>query len=145
MNRTLHAPRAPGLDAATLSSVPVAEQPDLRLRPHPSLSLLQLRHPSRAIWEAVLIADARERALCLAVVDLARSDGCVAVLHRSRQLALIALSEASFAMAHAFAQGGRLVDVLASAPPEAAAPLLAGLLCQGFFAGCRRPAEGGTR
>jgi uncharacterized protein len=63
VNEALHAPDAPRLDPARLADVleaPADEMPrrsDVRLVPHPSVTLLSLGFPADAIWQAVLDHD----------------------------------------------------------------------------------------
>ncbi len=57
VNCALHAPDMPGLDAARLPALAVADPARLRLVPHPSVTLLHCRVPADAIWRAVVNED----------------------------------------------------------------------------------------
>ncbi|MDA8052052.1 MAG: DNA-binding domain-containing protein [Rhodospirillales bacterium] len=137
VNNALHAPVAPALDAAALAVVPEARHPDLRFVAHPSLSLLHLTYPARAIWEALLTADAQARESLLAAIDPAMPGSALAILHNSEGLTLLDLSEHAFALARALLSGQILAEALVDASPETAPALLGGFLTQGFFCGYR--------
>ena len=108
--------------------------------PHPTLALLDLPTPARAIWAAVLTEDADDRAAALAAIDPAAPGEPVAVLCPHGVLTLRPLSPAGFALAAALAGGVPLSDALASVPEDAAPALLGALLTDGFFTAAR-PAQ----
>jgi hypothetical protein len=134
VNRAFHAPAAPSLDPQALRDVPAERQADLRLIAHPTLSLLRPSFPARAIWEAVLAADADERAALLAAIDLESGGEALAVLRTDSGLEVTALSDEAFHLAHALISSVPLGDALGHVAPEHAAALLADFLTRGFFA-----------
>ena len=134
VSRALHAPPAPPLTPEALSTVPPEDQADLRLRPHPTLSLLSPGYPARAIWEAVLAPDDDERDARLATIDLESAGERLAVLRSDGALEIEALSGPAFELAQALIAGRPLGDALERIPADDAAPLLADFLVRGFFA-----------
>lgn len=141
VNRALHAPLAPALAAAALRGVPEQQRAGLRFAAHPSLSLLALTHPAKAIWEAVLDEDAEVRASSLAAIDIAAAGDVLAVMHGTDGLALLQLSRTAYDFACALADGECLADALDLVPSEDAAPLLGGFIAHGFFGYCDLPAN----
>jgi hypothetical protein len=139
VNLALHAPLAPILVRDALLSVPEEHQPGLRFVAHPSLSLLALAHPAKAIWEAVLTEDAQARAFCLAKIDLTVGADILAVLHGIDGLALFRLTPTAYDLALALKDGEYLADALDLVPPEDAAPLLGRFIALGFFSHCDLP------
>lgn len=135
----LHAPLVPALTADDLIAVPAPRQADLRFTPHPSLSMLALAHPAKAIWEAVLNDDAEARAADLAAIDIAAAGDILAVLRGSDGLVLLMLSPIAYGLAWALTDGRPLADALGLVPPEDAAPLLGGLIAHGLFSRCGLP------
>jgi hypothetical protein len=135
----LHAPFAAPLTAHALLRVPESQQVDLRFTPHPSLSLLTLAHPAKAIWEAVLSEEAETRASGLAAIDIAVAGDVLAVLRGSDGLSLLTLSPTAYGLACALTDGRSLADALDLVPPEDAAPLLGGFIAHGFFSRCDLP------
>jgi len=125
--RALHTPLAPALDPTEITD------PDQVLAPHPTLALLDLPTPARAIWEAVLSEDADDRAAALSAIDPAAPGEPVAVLCPVGVPMVRVLSPAGFALAAALAGGARLSDALASVPADQAPALLGALLTGGFF------------
>lgn len=135
VSRALHAPPAPALTAAAVSRVPPESQADLRFRPHPTLSLLSLDHPARAIWEAVLILDDDERDAQLEAIDLDSGGERLAVLRSDGAVHIEVLSGPALDLAHALTTDCPLGDALERVPAQDAAPLLADFLARGYFAG----------
>ena len=139
VNLALHAPFVPALTASALLGVPESQQPDLLFAPHPSLSLLALAHPAKAIWEAVLADDAEARASGLAAIDIAAAGDVLAVLRGSDGLTLLTMSPIAYGFACALTDGRSLADALDLVPAEDAASLLGGLIAHGFFSRCDLP------
>ncbi len=139
VNQALHAPFASVLTAEALLGVSGQQQADLRFVAHPSLSLLALGHPAKAIWEAVLTEDAQARADRLSAIDIAAGGDVLAVLRGADGLALLRLSPTAFDFARALSDGRCLADALDLVPSEYAAPLLSGLIAHGFFGCCSLP------
>ncbi|MEJ2378739.1 MAG: DNA-binding domain-containing protein [Pseudolabrys sp.] len=135
VSRALHAPSAPALAPEDLSAVPPESEAELRLQPHPTLSLLDLAYPARVIWDAVLCEDADTRATRLAAIDIQAGGETLAVLRSDGALAVETLTAPAFDLAQALAAGWPLGDALACVPPDDAAPLLGEFLARGFFAG----------
>lgn len=144
VNRALHATFSPALAAEALLDVAGQQPVELRFVPHPSLSLLALAHPAKAIWEAVLTEDENARVALLAGIDLRLRGNVLAVLHGADGLVLLSLSPAAFAFAQALIDGVPLADALAFIPSEDAVPLLGGFIAHGFFVRCDPP-ESRTR
>jgi len=136
VNQALHAVFAPALTTDALLDVPEQQQAGLRFAAHPSLSLLALAHPAKAIWEAVLNEDAEARASGLAAIDISAAGDVLAVLRGSDGLTLLTMSPIAFRFACALTDGRCLVDALDLIPAEDAAPLLGGLIAHGFFSRC---------
>ncbi len=139
VNRALHACLAPALTAEALLDVREQHQAGLRFVAHPSLSLLALRHPAKAIWEAVLGEDVETRASALDAIEIAAPGDVLAVLHGADGLALLRLSAPAYDLARALIDGHTLADALDLVPPEEAAPLLGGFIAHGFFGRCDLP------
>ncbi len=139
VNLALHAPIAQVLTTNMLLGVPESRQADLRFTPHPSLSLLALAHPAKAIWEAVLNEDAQARASGLAAIDIAAAGEFLAVLRGSDGLTLLTLSPIAYDLACALTDGVSLADALDPVPVEEAVPLLGRLIAHGFFSRCDLP------
>lgn len=131
----LHAPPAAPLDLAALATIPSECQPDLVFTPHPTLSLLALATPARAIWEAVLIADEDARAAALGAIAPSGLRETLAVLRPGETLAVAPLAPAAFTLARSLAGGRRLVDALEDLAPEEAPSALTELLNYGLFVG----------
>ena len=136
VNRALHACVTPALAADALIGVPEQHRAGLRFMAHPSLSLLALGHPAKAIWEAVLGEDVETRASALAAIEIAAPGDVLAVLQGADGLALLRLSPTAYDLAHALIDGHSLADALDLVPPEDAAPLLGGFITHGFFGRC---------
>lgn len=139
VNHALHAPVAPTLNGEELLGVPEQQQPGLRFAAHPSLSLLALAHPAKAIWEAVLTEDAKARAAGLAAIDILATGDVLAVLHSTDGLVLLQLSQTAYDLACALIDGQCLADALELVPSDDAAPLLGGFIAHGFFGRCDLP------
>lgn len=133
-SRALHAPPASALAPDALSTVPPELEADLRFLAHPTLSLLALDHPARAIWDAVLADDPDERSARLEVIDPQSGGETLAVLRSDGTLTVMTLASSSYGLARALVSGCSLGDALEYVPPDDAAPLLADFLSQGFFA-----------
>lgn len=145
VNVALHAPPTPALTGEVLRTIPETMQPGIRFVPHPSLTLLALHHPARAIWAAVL-RDDDGRAAALRAVDPAAPGEKLAVLLRDGELRMMRLSPSGYDLARALIGGEVLADALALIDAAAAAPLLGGFFADGFFARCElsRIADGQT-
>ncbi len=141
VNQALHSVLTPALSAAALVDVPSQQQQGLRFAAHPSLSLLALTYPAKAIWEAVLTDDRTRRASSLAAIDLMAAGDILAVLHGTGGLALIRLSRIAYDFACALTDGRSLADALEFVPETDAAPLLGGFIAHGFFGHCDPPAN----
>lgn len=141
VNQVLHAPCVPPLAPETLCALPPARQAELRFRPHPTLSLLSLRYPAHAIWQAVLTDDAGERGARLAAIDIGSGSETLAVVRNDGALDIEALGEPAFELARALIDGCPLGEALERVPAHDAAPLLADFLARGFFAGFSAPAD----
>lgn len=133
VHRALHAPAMPSLIPEALLDLSPVAQAELRLVPHPSLSLLSLAYPARAIREAVLIPEEERRTASLGDIDLAAGGEDLAVLCDRDGLDVIPLSHAAFGFAQALIEGGTLGDALGLVAAADAAPLLAELLVRGIF------------
>jgi Putative DNA-binding domain len=133
VNRALNAPAAPMLVPNTLSKVPAERQADLRFKAHPTLSLVLLAYPARAIWQAVLSPDADERAARLNAIDLHCGGEALAVLRGDCGLDVAVLSAEAFALARVLANSCALGEALGSVAPEDAASSLAECLTRGLF------------
>jgi Putative DNA-binding domain len=140
VNLALHAPLVPALAPEALLGVPEQDQPNLRLVAHPSLSLLALEHPARAVWEAVLTEDPQARASRLAAIDIAAAGDVLAVLHGADGLVMLQLSTPAYDLARALINGQRLAEALDLVCPEDAAALLGGLIGHGVFSRRTLPA-----
>jgi Putative DNA-binding domain len=150
VGRALHTPFAPSLEPAALIALSPAVQANLRFEPHPSLSLLALSHPTRAIWEAVLTPDSDQRAARLAAIDaptIGFEAGAehLAVLCTFGEIAVLPLTLPGFAVARALADGVTLDAALAAVPSADVASadvagLLATFLAGGFFGRILLPA-----
>lgn len=141
VGHALHATVVPAVTADELAAIFDAPEGCPRLYVHPSLSLLALTYPAKAIWEAVLTPDADARASALAEIDMTAEGGALAVLNGSNGLALVALPPVAFAFARALADGQGLTEALDLVPPPEAAAVLGGLIANGFF-GCGNPTDG---
>ena len=141
VNVALHAPLFEAVAAESLSLIPESHQADLRFRPHPSLSLLHLAYPVKAIWEAVLTEDSEARALRLAAIDIIARGDLLAVLRGIEGLSVVTLSPAAPDLARALIDGQCLSDALATITPEDAVPLLGSLIGHGFFGDYALPNE----
>ena len=137
INRASHAPAAPVAGIEALAAVPDDSQAELRLWPHPALSLLRLDHPARAIWEAVLTEDAEARGDALAGTDPGSGGEALAVYRATGVPEISVLSPVAFGLAQALVEGRTLGDALVASGPAEAAPLLAELVSRGFFTGIR--------
>jgi len=134
VSRALHAAAASSLTPDALREVPAERQADLCFRAHPSLSLVVVNYPARAIWEAVLTADAEERSDRLAAVDTGSGGEALAVLRGDGGLDVVGLSDAAFAFAGMLTSGRPLGEALEDTAPDDAACWLADFLAHGFFA-----------
>lgn len=134
VSRALHAPPAPPLKPEALSDVPQEHQVALRFHPHPTLSLLSLAYPARAIWQAVLSED-DDRDARLATIALEDGGETLVVLCSDGTLDIEALSASAFELAQMLAAGRPLGEALERVPPHEVAPLLGEFLARGFFAG----------
>jgi len=137
----LHARPASPLLPEALSAVPPERQADLRLHPHPTLSLLTLDHPAHAIWEAVLTADADERDARLAKINPESGGERLAVVRSDGTLSIEALSDPAFELIQILTNGRPLCEALARVSEQEAVPLLADFLTRGFFTGFSLPAD----
>lgn len=137
----LHARPASALAPEALNAVPPERQADLRFYPHPTLSLLVLDHPARAILEAVLAADAGERDARLATIDPESGGERLAVLRSDGALSIEALSEPAFDLIQMLTNVHPLGEALECVPEHAAPPLLADFLARGFFVGFYLPTD----
>ena len=137
----LHARPASPLLAEALSAVPPERQADLRLHPHPTLSLLALDHPARAIWEAVLSANADQRDARLAKIDPESGGERLAVLRSDGMLSIETLPDPAFDLIQALTNGRPLCEALARVSEQEAASLLADFLTRGFFGGFSLPTD----
>jgi hypothetical protein len=139
VSQALHTPFVQALTASALLGVPELRQADLRFTPHPSLSLLALAHPAKAIWQAVLIEDVQVRAAALAALDVTTTGDTLAVLRGGDGLTVLSLSPIAYGLARALTDGRPLADALDLVPAEDAAPLLGGFIAHGFFSRCDLP------
>ncbi len=139
LNRALHAEAVPALTAAGLHAVPQAHRAGVRFAAHPSLSLLALAHPARAIWQAVLSEPEALRNSRLAAIDPGGPGEWLAVLRRDGEAELLALSPPAFDFLHALCQGVPLDAALGQVPAATAASLLADFIGHGLFHACLVP------
>jgi hypothetical protein len=140
VSRALHAPPAPPLTPEALGAVPPEHHVGLRFYPHPTLSLLSLAFPARAIWQAVLSED-DDRDARLGTIVLEASGETIVVLRSDNALDIEALSAPAFELAQTLAEGCPLGEALEHVPPDDAAPLLGNFLARGFFAGFSLPED----
>ena len=141
VNHALHAVFVPALTPDALFDVPEQHQAGLRFAAHPSLSLLALTHPAKAVWQAVLTEDAKLRASSLAAIDISVAGDVLAVLRGADGLVLMELSRTAYDFACALTGGQCLADALELVSSEDAAPLLGGFIAHGFFGHCDLPAN----
>jgi hypothetical protein len=141
VNQALHVVYTPALTADALFDVPEQQQAGMRFAAHPSLSLLALTHPAKAIWQAVLTEDAKLRASSLTAIDISVAGDVLAVLRGADGLVLLQLSRPAYDFACALTEGQCLADALDRVPSEDAAPLLGGFIAHGFFGHCDLPAN----
>lgn len=139
VNRALHTTLSPALTAEALRDIAEQQPAELRFVPHPSLSVLELAHPAKAIWEAVLTEDATTREHLLDAIDLKAPGDVLAVLYGADGLAVLSLSPVAFALARGLINGQTLADALALIPSEDAVAVLGNLIEYGFFARCELP------
>lgn len=142
VNRALHAPVMPPLSADAITAVPTERHAELRFMPHPSLSLLWLSHPVRAIWQAVLTPDPEDRAACLAAVDPNAGEECLAVVLAPHGLEVLNLTSAGFRLADALWHGRALGDALDGIGQDDAASLFSLFLNNGCWQACALPGAG---
>lgn len=131
--RALHAPHATPLGLAMLAALTPEQQAALRFLPHPSLSLLSVTTPARAIWEAVLTPEEELREQRLAAIDPGAGGENLAVLHACGEVVARPLSPAAFAFAQALIAGAPFAEALAIIPEGEASAALGGFLSDGFF------------
>ncbi|HQT75777.1 MAG TPA: DNA-binding domain-containing protein [Rhodopila sp.] len=139
VNHALHATVVPVLTAEVLLGIPDEQRAGLRFAAHPSLPLLALTYPARAVWDAVLTGDVGARASALAAIDITAEGDVLAVLNGSDGLVLLHLSPSAYTLARALAEGQPLADALDLIPPPDAAPVLGSLIAHGFFGRCELP------
>lgn len=137
INRAWHAPAAPAAGIEALAAFPHDSRAELRLCPHPALSLLRLEHPARAIWEAVLTEDAQARGEALAGIDPGSGGETLAVYRAAGVPEISVLSPVAFELAQALVEGRTVGEALVATGPAEAAPLLAELVSRGCFTGIR--------
>lgn len=136
VNRALHADMAPAVTIAELRAMPVADHGRVRFITHPSLSLLALAHPARAIWQAVLSEPDSLRDSRLAGIDLAAPGERLAVLLRDGGPDLLTLSPPAFDFLATLCIGIPLDAALDRAPATDAADWLASFIAHGMFSRC---------
>lgn len=136
VNRALHADMMPAVTVAQLRAMPVADHGRVRFVAHPSLSLLALAHPARAIWQAVLSEPDSLRDSRLAAIDLAAPGERLAVLLRDGETDLLTLSLPAFDFLATLCTGMPLDAALDRAPTTDAAEWLATFIGHGLFGGC---------
>jgi hypothetical protein len=149
VNRALYAPERQRLDPARLSKLEASALARIAFIAHPSLSVLQLRHPADLIWRAVLEQDeARMRA-----IDLTAGPVWLLIERDVEDLVQVWRLRASAwrlsgrllegqALHRVLAQdGGRAVDEGDSAPAEEGCSVLAQHLAAGRFVDFQITAE----
>lgn len=127
VGQALHAQDATPLDPLELAAVDPAQVGTLRLRFHPSVSLLQSAYPVDAIWSAVLAADDA----AMAAIELRGDPVCLLVERVAGKPAVLRMAAADWAWTSALAQGCALGEL----PANACAEQLGALLAQHLLAG----------
>lgn len=138
VGRALHAPMLPQLDPAQLAGAAAR----VRFVAHPSLSLLALSYPVRAIWQAALIAAEAERHAALAAIAPDAGGEFLAVLRGPDGVVPVVLGAAGFGFARDLTAGTPLDIALVGLAAETAASLLALFFAQGFFVGFHDALDG---
>lgn len=101
---------APCLEAAALAAKPQTCWPDLRLRLHPSLSLLESPWPVRSIWEAH-----RDRASTPPEIRLDRGGQRTRVSRERGEVTVRPCAPGDWVWSHALATGASLAEADAAA------------------------------
>jgi hypothetical protein len=119
ITRALHAEDAAGLDLARLAEQ-AATSARLRLRAHPSLSLLQLPTPADSVWSAVLEQDEA----AMAALDLSQGPVHLLVERMAGQLHVRRMSAAAWNFTQRLCAGEPLDSVIAPSAADAGADVL---------------------
>jgi hypothetical protein len=141
VSRALHAAPALPLAHDALGVVPPHRQADVCFSAHPTLSLLCLDYPARAIWQAALTVDTKERDARFAAIDIQAGGEALAVLRHDGGLDIAVLPDAAFAFLNALTAGCPLGEALDGIAADDAALWMADFLTRGFFAGFALPDE----
>lgn len=137
VGRTLHAPDAAAVDAATLASLAARApeaQASVRFDPHPALQLVRTATPADAIWRAVLDRDDA----ALAAIDLAAGPSWLLVERSDEGVDVVSMHEAEWYFTLALCTGKTLqqaLDAVAEEPDFDATSLLAQHFAAGRFTG----------
>ena len=127
VNRALHAPDAPSLDASALAAVAPREHDRVCFAAHPSISLLRASYPADAIWRAVLQRDDA----AIAAIDLSSGPVRLMVYRLAGEVEVERLDDAAWHFATALL-GGRPLGAALEAAQGIDAPAL---LAQHLLAG----------
>ena len=127
VSRALHAEDREPLDAGRLAALAEADRASVRFERHPSVGLLQARHPVDAIWRAVLEEDDE----ALSAVDPGAGPVWLLVERRETGVEVRRMSEAAWRFAARLFAGLPLHAVLAELPEVDPPALLAEHLAAG--------------
>jgi len=127
VNRALHAPYVPALDASTLATVPPSEHERVCFVAHPSISMLRSSFPVDTIWRAVLQHDEA----AMAAIDLGSGPVCLIVQRLGNEVEVERLDERAWRFATAVLGGQALGAALDLAPGDDGSALLAEHLLAG--------------
>lgn len=112
VNCALHAQDAAPIAPDGLAAIAVAAPEYVRLVSHPSVHLLRLDYPARAIWQAVLAEDDA----ALSALDLASGPEWLLVERGPAGVEVTPLDEAEWRFAHALCSGETLASAMDAAP-----------------------------
>jgi len=129
VSRALHAADAEPLDPRRLAALGDAEQARVEFVPHPSLTLVQVRHPADDIWRAVLEGDDA----ALSAIDPTTSRAWLLVQRLPAGVEVRRMSESAWRFTAALSAGRPLAAALAAAGDIDAPALLAEHLAAGRF------------
>lgn len=130
VNRALHAPDQPSLNAAHLAGVDPADHGRIRFSPHPSLTWLRVAYPADTIWRAVLNGDDA----ALAAIDLSAGSVALVIEHLPGGVTVSRLDDGAWQFLSSLCEGATLqaaLDAAAGIDPgiELAEHLSLGRLC----------------
>lgn len=127
VNRALHAPEVPALDASTLAAVAPSDHERVCFVAHPSITMLRSSFPVDTIWRAVLQHDEA----ALAAIDLGSGPVCLIVQRLGDAVEVERLHERAWRFATALLGGQALRAALDVAQGDDGPALLAEHLLAG--------------